>query len=259
VVAVANLEKLPGSTQLKIKNAISDVAKIRMAKKSLIIRALKSAKKRDICDLEKHLSGTSTLIFTNENPFKIYGIIKRNRVMASAKGGQVAPKDIFVPKGPTPVPPGPAISTFQKAGLKTRVEAGKIAVMDEKCVVKTGDVISDDVVAVLNLLKIQPMELVMNVVAAWEDGIIYSKDVLDVDPEEYVRGIERAVQCAVNLSVNTNYPTKIAMPFMIQKAFREAKGLCVSANIFEKDFIGDVLAKAVQEARSLECMVPKDQ
>ncbi len=251
VVGVLDLEKIPGSVQLKVKNALKDVATVRMSRKTILEKAIMSSNKADV-NFCKKITGSAALIVSNENPFKLFNALKKNTVKAGAKTGQIAPVDIKVPKGPTPIPPGPAISTFQKAGLKTKVEAGKISVIDEKIVVKHGDVISGDVVAVLNLLKIEPIQIGITLEYAFEEGLIYGKDVLDISLESVLADILDAVRKSINLSVEINYPTKLSIEIMIQKAYREAKSLAIETNIAEKEFIGDVLAKAVRQADAIE-------
>ncbi|MBI4895904.1 MAG: 50S ribosomal protein L10 [Candidatus Aenigmarchaeota archaeon] len=253
IIGVLNLEKIPGSVQLKVKNSLKDMATVRMSRKTILEKAIMSSNKADekFC---KKITGSAALIVSNENPFKLFKALKTSTVKSGAKSGQISPVDIRVPKGPTPIPPGPAISTFQKAGLKTKVEAGKISVIDEKVVVKQGDVISGDVVSVLNLLKIEPIEIGMTLDYALEDKLIYAKDVLDISLESVLADVGNAVRQSINLSVEINYPTKLSIEIMIQKAYREAKGLAVEANITEKEFIGDVLAKAVRQAKAVESL-----
>ncbi|MFH0836772.1 MAG: 50S ribosomal protein L10 [Candidatus Aenigmatarchaeota archaeon] len=251
IVGILDLVKIPASVQLKIKNDLSDILKIRMSRKSLLKMALKKSKKYNESFADK-FTGSCALIFSNENPFKLFRLLKSSTVKSSAKEGQSAQCDIIIPKGPTPIAPGPAISTFQKAGLKTKVEAGKIAVISEKAIVKTGETISGDVVAVLNLLGIKPIEIGLNVDYILEDDFVYGRDVLDISTEAVMDDMIRCVQQTISLCVETGYPTKLAIDFMIAKAFIQAKNLAIEADITEKDFIGDVLAKAVRSAKALE-------
>ncbi len=257
LVGILDLEKIPGSVQLKVKDALKGVAEIKMTRKSILKMSLERSNKKNDEFVEK-LSGSCALIFSNENPFKLYKLLKKNKVKASAKSGQISPVDITVPAGPTEVAPGPAISTFQKAGVKTKVDKGKIAVLNDKVVAKTGEVISEDVVALLNLLKIQPVELGMNVDYAFEDGIIYGKDAMDIDEEQIMNDLALCVQKAVNLSVNANYPTKLSIEIMIQKSFNEARSLAVEANLAEKEFICHLLAKASRQMSAIESIVGKN-
>ncbi|MFH1630819.1 MAG: 50S ribosomal protein L10 [Candidatus Aenigmatarchaeota archaeon] len=260
-IGILDTANLPAKIMFKIRENIRDVAKVTNARKTLMIRALQQSNKKDkdVMKLEILMKNSPAFIFSNENPFKLFSLIKRNRGNTPAKEGQISPKDIVVTKGPTQIPPGPAITTLGKVGLKTRVEGGKIAVAGDKVVVKTGDVVTADAVAVLTLLKMEPFEIGLEVTGMWEDGTIYGMDVLNVDPEEYVNQIIQCVNTAINFSVNIGYPTKLTIERMIAKAFGEARTLAIEADIIEKDFIDEILAKAAREAKALETLVPQNE
>jgi len=119
-------------------------------------------------------------------------------------------------------------------------------------VLKAGDTVTEDIASVFSLLKIEPMEIGLEMVAAIEDGIIYSKDVLDIDDSYYINEIAKAVHQAINFSVNSGYPTEKTIDIMLQKAFNEAKNLAIDSNLLEKEFVDDLLMKAVRQAKSLE-------
>jgi large subunit ribosomal protein L10 len=251
VIGVINMRKLPTRALQNMRESMRGTAIIKMSRKSLIKKALHESKK-EVKNLEEKLTGVPALLLTNENPFRIFKTLKENKTPASAKPGDIPAKDITIPKGPTPLPPGPSISTLQKAGLKTSVQGGKIAVMADKIVCKAGEKITQEVADVLSLLKIEPMEIGMDLAYVWEDGTIYDRTVLDVSVDDYINDLVRGVQHAVNLSVNTGYPTKLTVPIMIQKAFAEARTLAIEADIIEKEFIDEVLKKAARAAKMLK-------
>ena len=255
VIGVLNMHKMPTRSLQTIRESMRETAVIKMGKKSLITKALSSSSKKDIKSLEEKLVGEPALLLTNENPFRIFKALKENRTPAAAKTGDIAPKDITIPKGSTNLPPGPSISTLQKVGLKTSVQAGKIAVMADKVVCKAGEKITQDMADVLSLLKIEPMEIGMDLTYVWEDGTIYGRDVLDVSVEDYMNELTRCVTYGVNLSVNVGYPTKLTIPIMIQKAFMETKALALERDIIEKEFVEDILKKAERAAKSLGAKV----
>ena len=253
VIGILNMHKMPAKQLQMIRNKLRGAAVIRMSKKSLIKRALekteKMAKFREMfekCDFEP------ALIATNDNPFKIYKFLKNSMSPAAAKVGDKANKDIVIQQGPTNLPPGPAISTLQKVGLKASVQGGKIAVLQDKVVCKDGEIISQDLVGVLALLKMEPMEIGLSISSVFEDGVIYEKSVLDVDVNDYINRMIIATHHAINLSVNTGYPTKETIEIMIRKAFVETRALCIETNAMEKDFIDEILKKAVRQAAALE-------
>jgi len=256
-VGILDMSKMPARQFLKIKNVLATSGvRIKMARKGLLSRALKETGKPGMDELANRLADSPAIIFSNVDPFKLFATLKRTRATSSARVGTVVTKDVVIPKGPTQIPPGPAISTLSKVGLKTRVEGGKIAVIDEKVVLKAGQPVTDDLAAVFGMLKIEPIEVSLRMTCAWESGMIYGSDVLDVNVEQYVRDIEEAVRSAINLSLNTGYITKLTAPLAVSLAFWRAKALCVAANILEKDVIGELLAKAVAEAKALEAKVP---
>lgn len=253
VVGIISMHKLPGRQLQSIRHKIN--AKIKMNKKTITLRALDLSGKKDILKLSDKLTGSTALIFSEESPFKLFRILKENRSPAAAKAGDVATRDITIQKGSTGLPPGPAISVLQKIGLKASVQGGKIAVLQDKVVCKPGEKISADVAGVLSLLKIEPLDIGLDMICAYEDGIIYDRSVLDVNVEDYIYDIQKCVSQAVNLSVNTGYPTKLTIEMMVQKAFNETKSLCIETNVVEKDFIDDVLIKAINHAKALESKV----
>lgn len=255
VIGILNMRKFPSRALQHMRESMRGTAIIKMSKKTMIKRAIEKSKKQDIKLLEEKLTGVPALLLTNENPFKLYKLLKENRTPAAAKPGDIAIKDIVIPKGPTSLPPGPSISTLQKVGLKTSVQGGKIAVLQDKVVCKAGEKINHDLVDVLSLLKLEPMEIGLDLPYVWEDGTVYGKSVLDVSVDDYINEVIKCVQSGVNLSVNTGYPTKLTAPIMLQKAFIEARSLATEADIIEKDFIEQVIAKAERAAKTLESKI----
>jgi large subunit ribosomal protein L10 len=253
------MTKLKAGQALKIKTALSEHAKFKMARKPLLLRALKESGKRNIENVLAKANGSVMLILSDLDPFRLFALIKKNRAKASAKVGDVVKNDVIVPKGPTTLSPGPAITVLQKAGLKTRVEGGKIAVSEDKKVLKANDSVTSDIAGMLQLLNIQPLEIGLNMQAAWEDGLIYDRDILDVSLDEYVKCVDSCVTSALNLSISVGWPTKENVFIMLQKAFIEARGLAVSANIVDVSIIGELLAKACREASCLGSLLPKTE
>ena len=180
VIGVLNMHKMPARALQQMRESMRGTTVIKSGKKGLITKALNSSKKSNIKSLQEKLAGEAALLLTNENPFRLFRLIKENRTPAAAKPGDIAAKDITIPKGSTNLPPGPSISTLQKVGLKTSVQGGKIAVMADKVVCKAGEKITQDLADVLALLKIEPMEIGLDLAYVWEDGTIYGKQVLDV-------------------------------------------------------------------------------
>lgn len=252
VIGVLNMHKMPSKQLFDIRNALHGEATIRMAKSSLVRRAFAASDKKGLADLEKNMAGEIALIFTNTNPFRLYNFLEKNKQPAAAKPGDITPVDIVIPAGPTQFAAGPVISEFQKAKVKTTVENGKITVKDDTVVAKAGAQLSKELTEFIMKFGIEPMKIGLDVVAMLDNGTVFGKDVLGVPAEEYVNNMVASYYKALNLSVNTGYPNKESVRVMISNAFRNAKYIAVEHGVYEKDVIGDIMAKYKNVAENLK-------
>ncbi|MBI1972037.1 MAG: 50S ribosomal protein L10 [Candidatus Aenigmarchaeota archaeon] len=252
VIGVLNMHKMPAKQLFDIRNALRGEAKIRMAKTSLVKRAFEVANKTGLKGLEKDLTGEVALIFTNENPFKLYNFLEKNKQPAAAKPGDITPVDIVIPAGPTQFAAGPVISEFQKAKVKTTVENGKITVKEDTVVAKAGTQLTKELTEFIMKFGIEPMKIGLNLVSMLDNGTIFGKDVLGIPAEEYVNGILSGHLKAVNMSVNIGYPNKESARIMIANAFRNARYVAIEHGIYEKEVVGDMMAKYRNVAENLK-------
>ena len=246
VVAIVDVHGIGGQQIQSMRAGLRGHAKLKMAKNNLTLLALERAaeSKPEIKALEEHVHGQCAVISTDINPFKLFTKLESTKTPAAAKPGELAPFDIVVPKGPTPFGPGPIIGDLQKLGLPASIDAGKIVIKKDTTLVKEGEPVPADVAAMLPKLEILPMIVGMDLRAAYEDGVVYAKDVLDI-PENYYRDMfATAAFNARALGVSIAFPAKETIVPLLQKAFREAFGLSVSAAIPTKENIDTLLAKA---------------
>ena len=258
VWGIVNMENLPTPQLQRMRAKLKKDVVIFMAKKRLIKIALDELKDKlqAVDELKSKIKGMPALVFTKENPFKLFKILKQNKSSAPAKAGQEAPNDIVVPAGPTGFAPGPIISDLGQVGLKTGVEAGKIVIKEEKLVAKEGDVIDAKLADVLTKLKIEPMEIGLNMIYSYENGVIFNKDVLDIDDEAYRNNIIKSYQNTFNLAMHIAYVNKLTIKYLLQKAYRNCRGLALSQDILTKDTVKEVLTKVNKQMLSLKAKVP---
>ncbi len=228
VIGIIDMYKMPARQMQKIRKDLAGKAKIKTAKKSTLLFAVKES---GLDKLEPFIISQPALLFTEMNPFKISFFLQKNKSSVAAKVGDIAPKEIVVSAGPTDIPPGPAITTLSKVKIPAKVEGGKIAVIKDVTVAKAGDKLSADLVAALNLLKLEPMEIGINLVALYEGGLVYGKDVLSVTQEQYLENLARAHSAAFNLSVNAAIPLKETVGAILAKAQMQAKALAAAAKL----------------------------
>ncbi|MBR6037897.1 MAG: 50S ribosomal protein L10, partial [Candidatus Methanomethylophilaceae archaeon] len=200
--------------------------------------------KPGVAPLKEAVHGQCAIVTTDIDPFKLFKKLEATKTAAPAKEGQIAPYDIVVHKGPTPFGPGPIIGELQKIGIPAAIEAGKIAVKKDTTLVKAGEPIPGPVAAMLPKLEILPMIVGMDLRAAYEDGVIYKRDVLNIPEDYYPTMFATAAHDALALGVSIAFPTKDTIVPLIAKAFRETMGLSLAAAIPTKDNIDMLLAKA---------------
>jgi len=233
IVGLADVTNMPSPQLQKIRNTIKKSVLIRMFKKRMIKLAIAQSKEnvKGLENLVSHLRGMPALLFTKESPFSLSKMLNKNKSNAPAKAGQLAPIDLIIHPGPTPFAPGPIIGEFGQAGLKTSVEGGKICIKEEKVVAKKGAVITDKVAGILAKLGIEPMEIKLSLVAAYENGTIYGENALNVDEEEFIRRIREAYNKAYLLSLSIGYPTKANINELLRRAYSSAQGIKSKVNL----------------------------
>lgn len=230
---IVDLESLPALQFQRMRIALKDKITVKVTKKRLMKMAINEMKdsKPNIEAVIDQMRGMVALIFTKESPFRLYSLLAKSKTRAPAKPGQIAPYDIKVPAGPTPFAPGPVISELASIGIKTSVQEGKIVVKDDVIVAKEGEKIKQKVAEILLRLGIQPMEVGLNIVAVYDNGVIYKRDVLTIDEDAYYNNIRQASADSIALAMFIGYMTKETAELMIMKAERESMSVVKSANL----------------------------
>ena len=254
VIGVVNMENLPTAQLQKMREQLRDKVVIRMTKRRFMNIALDKLKdsKKGIEGIKNYLTGMPALLFTKDDPFKLAKTLKKSMSTAPAKQGQVAPKDIIVTAGPTPFSPGPVISELASAGIKTAIEAGKIVVKSDAIVVKKGEKVSSAIAGILARLGVEPMDVGLNLTAVYDNGVIFTKEVLDIDEEEFIGKIKTAYNSALGLALELSFLTKETTEITIAKAFRESKTIALSQNIMADAVKEEIMAKANNEMIALK-------
>ncbi len=243
VIALAHISQIGSKMLQEIRKNLRGTIGIKIIKNNLFKIAIDETNRKNISKLKDYIDGATALIYSNENPFRVKRLIEKNRSKAPAKSGMVSPIDIVIEKGDTGFPPGPVITELNEVGLKTRIRGGTVWVEQDTVVAKKGEVISPMLAIVLSRLDIRPIELGLELYAAY-DGDIYTSEDLDIDFEDIINNLSSAVCYAHNLAVNIGYPTPETITPIIQKAYLNAKNLVLGAGIIVKEFIPELISLA---------------
>jgi len=225
-ISLGDLTSLPSKQLQAIRDRLKKDLFIKTSKKRLIRLAIKDFKDKDLSGLNNNLDSIMpVLLLSNEDPFNIYSKLKKNKVNLAAKPGQIAPYDLEIKAGPTNFTPGPIIGELGQVGLVAAVEGGKIVIKRDKVIAKEGDVITGKVADILSKMGIEPMEVKLNMVVSYEDGMVYDKETLDIDEGKLLLDIKLAHISAINLAVKAVYPCDDTIKKLIAKASLEANAL----------------------------------
>jgi len=257
VIALASLYKVRASQLQELTKRFRSDILMKTAKNVLVKLALDRSARQNIQDLSKHMVGSNLLLLTNMNPFTLSILLDKNKIKATAKAGDIAPTDITIPAGNTGLPPGPAISELHDAGVRTRIESGSVWVMRDTVVAKKGEAIPPRVASVLSKLGVKPLEVGLQLVAAYDDGLILTAEQLSLDLAATARQLEDAHQQAINLSVNASYPTAETIGLLLQRAHLEARALAINAAYMTPAVAAEVVAKAYSHMISLASCIAK--
>jgi large subunit ribosomal protein L10 len=254
LIGLVDMYGIPAQQVQQIRRNLRGKAVIKVTRNTLIKHAFEEMG-GEMKGLSKYISGHSAMIFTNDNPFKLYKALAKTKTKMAVKAGETAPEDIIIEKGPTSFKPGPIVGELQQAGIPAAIEAGKVRIRETKTVVKKGGIISAKLATVLAKLDIKPMDVGLSLQVAYYENAVYEPSVLAVDETVILGQLQLAGAQAFNLSVNAAIPTKETMAPILIKAVREARGLAIEASIYEKDVIDAIIGKAYREGQVMKTLV----
>merc|ERR1712093_228585 len=101
-------------------------------------------------------------------------------------------------------------SFFQALGIPTKIARGTIEIVTEHQVLAAGGRVGTSEATLLNMLNISPFTYGMKVVQIYDQGNLFSPDVLDVDEsvliDRFMSGIKAIAAISLAVSIATEYP-----------------------------------------------------
>jgi large subunit ribosomal protein L10 len=248
-VSLVGAEQI-GSKQLQaIKKALRPQAIIHMARNTIMTRALQLAaqSKKKLERLIPYMKGSCALAFTNITPFALNDLLQKNKAKAPAKQGSVSSQDVTVSAGNTGFPPGPMITELSQVGLKTRVQGGSIWVTEDCIVVKAGQTVTRIQALVLSRLGLQPYEIWLKILAAYDQGTILTGDIFLLTVSEILSQLQGANQNSLALALTINYITPQTAPLMLHRAQSQAHAVALKAGFSTDESAPAAAAGAEQQ------------
>jgi len=258
VIGVLDISNLPASQFQQMRQKLRGEAEIVVLKNTLASIALERvAKQKDqkLSELAAFLKGQTGMIFTKMNPFKLSKFLHDNKISAPAKPGSKSMRDVIIPAGETDFAPGPVVGELQRVGIKARIQAGKVVILEDCHLLKPGDIISKEVSETLAKFGIMPLELGLKLHAAYEAGMVFTGAILEIDEKKVLAELQFASISAFNLALNVNYPTSMTIGLMIVKAKVAAQNLALNACLPVSQIMPFLLSRANAEMLGLATVI----
>ena len=222
---IVSIKNLPSKQFQDIKKSLRGKAVVRVAKKNIMLRAIKKFGKESLLPLEKQIQENSAFVISDIEGFELAGILSKEKTSSSAKAGQIAPEDIEVKAGPTSLVPGPAISELGALGIQISIEEGKISIKAPKVIIKKGDEINEGAASILQKLDIHPFTVGLEPIAIYDVQTekIYSN--IKIDSEKTVGDLKEASVKAFGLAQKIIYYCKDTIGYFLGKANSEQEAL----------------------------------
>merc|ERR1711931_618193 len=171
-----------GSKQMQqIRIALRGKAEVLMGKNTMMRKAIRGQLSK-YPQLERVLPcivGNVGFVFTNEDLCEIRDVILSNKKEAPAKAGAIAPLDVFVPAGNTGQGPEKT-SFFQALAIPTKITKGMIEILSDIHLIKVDEKVGASEAALLQMLNIKPFHYGLQISQVYDNGAIFSPDVLDI-------------------------------------------------------------------------------
>jgi len=241
----------------RIRINLRGKAELLMGKNTMIRKAIKGhlSKNPGLEVLLAHLKGNVGFVFTNLDLKDIRTEIENNKVSAPARIGSVSPCDVFLPAGITALDPSQT-SFMQALNIATRINKGNIEIINQVHLLKIGEKVGSSEAALLQKLDIRPFQYGLVPVQVFENGTIFSPNLLDITDDEILKKFSFGVQRVAALSLQTHIPTAAAVPHLFANAYRNLVAVSIATDYtFErvakiKDLLSnpEALAAAAAEA-----------
>jgi len=232
VVTVDNV----GSQQMNAtRKSMRGTAEVLMGKNTLMRKVLKEFLEANpghfYSTLEAKMAGNVGFVFTNADLPKVRDLILANRVPAPARVGAVSPVDVVVPAGPTGCDPGQT-SFFQVLQIPTKIVKGQIEITNPVNLIKKSDKVGSSEAALLQKLNIKPFSYGLAIDCVFDNGSMFSVDVLDIDAAFLAARFAFACNQVAALSLQIGYPTQASLPHSIGNAFKSLVAITVNLDNF---------------------------
>jgi len=228
-IFVVNVDNVGSNQMHQIRVALRGKGIVLMGKNTMVRRAIRTIlpEHPEFERLLPHIKSNIGFVFTSGDLKDVREIIVANKVAAPARAGAYAPADVTVPAGNTGMEPGKT-SFFQALGIPTKIARGTIEIVSDVKVVTGGTRVGTSEATLLNMLNISPFTYGMTVVQIFDQGNVFTPDVLDIDESVLIDRFLSGIKSIAAISLALNYPTLASVTHSLVNAYKNLLAVAVT-------------------------------
>ncbi|XP_058488636.1 large ribosomal subunit protein uL10 [Solea solea] len=221
-----------GSKQMQtIRLSLRGKAVVLMGKNTMMRKAIRGHLENNPA-LEKllpHIKGNVGFVFTKEDLAEVRDLLLQNKVPAAARAGAIAPCDVTVPAQNTGLGPEKT-SFFQALGITTKISRGTIEILSDVSLIRTSDKVGASEATLLNMLNISPFSYGLNIQQVYDNGSVYSPEVLDITEDCLHARFLEGVRNIASVCLEIGYPTLASIPHSIINGYKRVLAVAVETD-----------------------------
>jgi len=211
-------------------------ATVLMGKNTMIRKAIRdhAGANEKLEAILPHIKGPVGLVLCKGKLKEVLNVLESERVAAPAKAGAFSPVDVFVPTGVTKLEPTQT-AFLQALNIQTKVTKGNIEILREVHLLKPGQRVGNSEAILLSKLNIKPFTYGLSVKNVYDDGAIYSPDVVKITDEILLGKFFEGVSRVAALSLAVGYPSLAALPHAIINGYKNVMAVALASDLtFER-------------------------
>lgn len=119
---------------------------------------------------------------------------------------------------------------LQVLNIPTKINKGTVEIITPVELIKKGDKVGSSEAALLAKLGIRPFSYGLVVISVYENGSVFSPDVLDLTEDDLVEKFALGVSMLTSLALAIHYPTIAAAPHMVINGYKNALAIAVETD-----------------------------
>ncbi len=248
LVGVVPLKSVPDTLVQSSRNGLKPDSRMILGRKTLLKKILDGDARTKA--LAEHLTDTSAIVLSNDDPFDLYQKFKSNSLKLNAKPNQLSPQEITIESGETTLQPGQAVTELKAAGIDVQIQKGKVVIAKPK-VIKQGEVITLGLSKALQTLGIKPFTANIDPLMFLSENILFTRAALGVTKEQTTANVMKAFSQALSISFGANIVNEYTVKEMVAKAYSSAIYLGTERNVYDSGVIEKLIGKAALQANAL--------